>query len=1576
MIKKGEIDVMLNIVKTPERQVYLRYTQPYVKNPNVILSMKGEEYRSLEDLDGKTVSVLRGFYQEEILRAEYPNIKLHLTDDLLDSIKAVIYGDADATLGELSPLSYLVRTNFISGVTISGELKLEGHDIDDLFIATQKENRILSSILDKGMSQVSLEEKNKLMSKWMAMGTEKKLELTREEIEWIRKNPVIRVHNETNWPPFNFNEGGIPKGFAVDFMDLISSKAGLEVEYITGPTWKEFVEVFKRGEVDVLLGVVRTPEREKYMLFSQSFATNPNAILSKLDMQYKNLEELEGKIISVPKEFFQEELLRKEHPEIQLHLTNDPLESIKAVIYDDADATIGRLATLNYLMRINFISGVTVSGEVDFEEENFEELHLTTQPENKELLSILNKGIASMTLEERNILINKWLAPAREDVLELTEEEKKWLKENKELSLGILRGWPPFSFLNSEGEFSGAISEYIKIINEKLEIDMVPKKDLSWNQMLEEARKGRIDVVAGIARTEERENFLLFTKPYLELPIVIATRDDSPMVTDIGSLEGKKIAVVEGNIVQHYMERDYPEHQLILYDEASKALKAVADGKAFAAVDSIISINYSSKKMGLDNIVVVSTTPYVVELSMGVSKRYPELVPILDKILYSFTEDEKHLIETKWTEMTIEKEVDWVLIWKIATLAVLILGSIFTSIIIWNRKLVSEIKKRKEAERKIIENMETTNKIIDNSPVPMAVVDISSERIMRANEAMVEFNLLSTEELSKHKLRDIYVAKENNRSEITKELQVEKGVENYEVQVKRIGTGEKRWTLFSSHLLKYMEREALIFTIIDIEDIKRIHSELEEAKEKAEDATKAKSEFLANMSHEIRTPMNAILGLNDLLKKTEMSGKQRDYVDKVGRSATNLLGIINDILDFSKIESGKMDIEYTSFNLDTVLEGLSNISGFKSAEKGIEFVIERDSLIPDYLVGDPLRLGQILLNLTNNAIKFTDKGEVLLKVSSKKIDDEEVELKFEVKDTGIGLTEEQRKKLFTAFTQADASTTRKYGGTGLGLSISKHLVNLMGGEIGVESVYGEGSNFFFVITLKVGEGIERQSVTKELKGLRVMVVDDNESARRVMDNYLTDFSFETILVSSGEEAVYEFESSVSKGDRVDLILMDLRMDGMDGIETWKLIRERAGKEEAPPKIIMVTAYGREDIVERAKKEGIEAILMKPVSQSVLFDNILEIFGVEGRSYTHRKTGGEYPEGFEEIRGARILVVEDNLINQDVIRALLEDEGFYVHLEENGRKTIETLESGDEFDVVLMDLQMPILDGYETTSELRKKKKYRDLPIIALSADAMSGTRKKVEEAGMNGYVTKPIDKTLLFETLVKFIEPGRRELFKGEEEERNEEGLDVRMKKIVEEIDTSEGLKRVGENTKLYIEILKKFRENNINFADDLRRGLTENKREESIRGAHTLKGVAGNIGAKKVYELAKDLEGRLKAGEEVNSLLDSVDRELKKICREVEVLISEMEGKKETRGSEKINFEGLEEDMMELKRLLEGYDTEAEEKLEIIKKQLQGRGGDVVLGDLERCVNNYDFETALEHLVKLEIKVKSLEEE
>ena len=457
----------------------------------------------------------------------------------------------------------------------------------------------------------------------------------------------------------------------------------------------------------------------------------------------------------------------------------------------------------------------------------------------------------------------------------------------------------------------------------------------------------------------------------------------------------------------------------------------------------------------------------------------------------------------------------------------------------------------------------------------------------------------------------------------------------------------------------------------------------------AESANRAKGDFLANMSHEIRTPMNGVIGFNNLLEKTPMTPQQMDYVHKAGSSAQNLLGIINDILDFSKIEANEFELDSVEFNLDGVLEKISNIVAIKAFEKGVKFILSKSDGTPVNLIGDPLRLEQILLNFTNNAVKFTEKGEIIVRISLKETYAQKARINFEVIDTGIGLTREQIQKMFKPFTQADASTTREYGGTGLGLSISKHLVEMMSGNVGVDSDHGQGSNFHF--------------------------------------NALFDIN------------------SIQDGETIDLILMDWKMPGMNGIETWKKIKEINGQSKLP-KIIILTAYVMENGLNRAKNDGIQDILMKPVSQSVLFDAILNVF-----AHGPRHEAPTLTKKIDGLGGAKILVVEDNKFNQALLKGILEQGNFQVEMANDGVQAIEKLTADQSYDLVLMDLQMPNLDGYKATKKLRENPAFASLPIIALSADAMKGTREQVLQAGMNDYMTKPIDTEKLFSLIDKWV---------------------------------------------------------------------------------------------------------------------------------------------------------------------------------------------------------------------------------
>ena len=653
------------------------------------------------------------------------------------------------------------------------------------------------------------------------------------------------------------------------------------------------------------------------------------------------------------------------------------------------------------------------------------------------------------------------------------------------------------------------------------------------------------------------------------------------------------------------------------------------------------------------------------------------------------------------------------------------------------------------------------------------------------------------------------------------------------------------------------EKPQVVSVARDITDIKNLTRELAESKEEAEAATKAKGDFLANMSHEIRTPMNAIIGLSNLILKTGMTDKQRDYIEKISRSSHNLLGIINDILDFSKIEAGKMDIEETPFQLNDVLENLSNVIGEKVSAKGLEFIFRQDLDVPNNLIGDPLRLGQILLNLTNNAIKFTEKGEIVVATKLQEIRDGKAKISFMVTDSGIGLTEKQQSKLFQSFSQADSSTTRKYGGTGLGLAISKKLSELMGGGIGVESVYNQGSTFYFSVIMGITEIRTIPLPPEDLKNMNVLIVDDNETAGEVLLSYLEDFSLHARFVTSGELALRELiQSSASEQKVYDLVLMDYQMPGLNGFETSKKIRNELENVEQP-KIIMITGHGREEIIQQVEEICLDGFLIKPVSPSMLFDCIMQVFGkVEMTVRSGDVLKEEKPEGFEKIRGARILLAEDNEINQQVALETLEQEGFKVDIVNNGKEALTSYKEG--YDCILMDLQMPEMDGFEATRHIRME--IEDLPIIAMTADAMVGVRERVMEAGMNDYITKPFDPTELWNVLVKWIKPADRELSEEYQqgiccdEVENENDIPC-----IPGIDIQDGLNRVRGNCKLYRSLLLKF---SLEFQDaalNIRKSLQAEDRITSERIVHTVKGIAGNLGAKELQESAAVLDLLLK---------------------------------------------------------------------------------------------------------------------
>jgi len=698
-------------------------------------------------------------------------------------------------------------------------------------------------------------------------------------------------------------------------------------------------------------------------------------------------------------------------------------------------------------------------------------------------------------------------------------------------------------------------------------------------------------------------------------------------------------------------------------------------------------------------------------------------------------------------------------------------------------------------------------------------------------------------------------------------------IRDYEAQLYGFN-GDIRDFLLTFYNIDYQKQKGVLGWATDITEQKAIQNELTHSKEIAEAATRSKSDFLANMSHEIRTPMNAIIGLSHLIQKTELSKKQEDYIHKIYGSAHNLLGIINDILDFSKIEAGKLSMESIEFNIHEVFGNLGNMITEKAHDKGLELVFHVGTEIPSRLMGDPLRLGQILLNLTNNAIKFTENGEISVRAEMEERENDRIKMLFQVRDTGIGLTEEQQSNLFQAFSQADMSTTRKYGGTGLGLSISKKLVEMMHGEIGVDSISGEGTTFFFSAEFPVKGDTKREVIPDEISDLSVLVVDDNYTSQEVLVEYLKDFSFKTAAVDNGEEAIQLIRKMRDDQEGTfDLVLLDYSMPGLNGFQTAAKINEVLNPEDIP-KYILVTGYGRDEILQGVEKAEFEGFILKPVNQSLLFNTIMQAFGHD-RQENKKVSKDSFPVGFDQVRGAKILLAEDNLINQQVATEVLAGEGFFVHIANNGQEAVDLVET-EYFDIILMDLQMPVLDGYKATEKIRSLGKYDQLPIVAMTADAMTGVRDNVIKVGMNDYITKPIETEKLWQSLVQWIKPEIRDLPEGFVPAGSEQPV-LELPEI-EGIDVASGLKRVGNNGVLYRNLLKQLIDEYSSVTSILTQFIVEEKREDAIRLAHTIKGVSANLGAGKLRNVSADIESKLKNSgfkeedlEKIGSTMDEV---------------------------------------------------------------------------------------------------------
>jgi two-component system, sensor histidine kinase and response regulator len=800
---------------------------------------------------------------------------------------------------------------------------------------------------------------------------------------------------------------------------------------------------------------------------------------------------------------------------------------------------------------------------------------------------------------------------------------------------------------------------------------------------------------------------------------------------------------------------------------------------------------------------------------------------------------------------------------------------IITALVLWSARWLDRMEaKRKQAEEALRESQGQFEDLFEQSVDALFIHD-SLGRIIDCNAEACRSLGYSREELLQLSVEDFATNLVKPKEGASRpEGTLWQRVTVSEVgKVRGVHLGEHRrkdGTTFPVEVhvgsVIYNGERVILASARDVTERTRAEEEMRRARDEAEAASRAKSDFLANMSHEIRTPMNGVIGMTGLLLDTDLSEEQREYAETVRLSGENLLDLINEILDFSKIEAGRMEIESIDFDLRSAVEETVGLLAERAHAKGLELASVIEYEVPIALSGDPGRIRQVLVNLLGNAVKFTEQGEVILRVGLVEVTKNAAVVRFEVKDTGIGIEEEQCASLFRSFSQADASTTRRYGGTGLGLAISKQLVELMGGEIGVESELGVGSTFFFSLPLKKQpEGLRSTpNPLTDLSGLRVLVVDDNETNRKILHHQIISWGMKCDSVEGGQNALKILRSAVERGQRYDLAILDMQMPEMDGIELAQRIK--AEPAISSTRLIMLSSIGKRGNAEEARRADIEAYLTKPVKQSQLYDALATVMGTPGvvtalQEEKQRQLVTSYSLKEAKARSrARILVAEDNQVNQKVAVKMLERLGYRADVAANGLEAVEAL-SRIPYSAVLMDVQMPEMDGYEATKEMRQREgSKRHTPIIAMTANAMQGDRENALDVGMDDYVSKPVKPEELGAVLERWIPQADEKTSGPEEAADTSVGIGVDTADLLDK-SVLTGLREIGDQ-ELLADLTTLFLEDAPAQLETLREAIEGGDAPSVEQVAHTLKGSCGNMGAMRMATICTELEEAGRSGD------------------------------------------------------------------------------------------------------------------
>ncbi|HZR34816.1 MAG TPA: response regulator [Nevskia sp.] len=1309
--------------------------------------------------------------------------------------------------------------------------------------------------------------------------------LTAAERAWIAAHPVIRLASDPVWAPIDFLDAGNRHiGMTADYVALLNAKLGLNMTWSQARMpWLEVLQAARERRIDVIPTAGKTPEREEFLLFTEPpYVSFRSVIVVRADEPFiSGMEDLRGKRIALVPGYAETADFDRRFPGYDKVAAGSVEEAMVDVAAGKADAAVSNLAVVNWTIRTKALTNLRVASLYTDAERS---VHLAVRKDWPELAAILDKGLAAITPDEHARIRNRWYeVEAQQGV-----DPARVMRLGGGLLLAALIAAALVALwvrrlrreiadrMRAEGHLAAAQRQLRDVTDNAPGFFFQLAFDADGNRRYHFISRGIVDILGYEAAEAMRNPNLIFDiTEAADRPAVRAAWEESRrslapyrveyrvrtrsgelrwLRGSAGPLRSPGGEVVWNGFTIDITDRKEAEEALQRAEQRTRQLTESLPGAVFQlAMDGSNVLRYTYLTDGANAVFGLPR-----EKIIGDPFALPSRMPPEDlKMMASAFRDSiaaMGMIKLDYRVRHPDGKLHWIR--TSATPARNEFGHFS-----WTGYSLDVTAEHEAAEQLAAAQrlLQTTSDNMPGATFEMRLAPDGRNSIAFVSSSIYNLIGMTSQQVENDWDGMFSLIVPHDRNVVMAAILNSARTQSAAIvdfQYVHAAGGPPRW-MRAAATAPRLGKEGYTWAgfFQDITDMKELQQELAGAKQAADAANRAKSEFLANMSHEIRTPMNAIVGLSQLGLRNASPERARDYLAKINGAAQSLLQIINDILDFSKIEAGKLSLEQIHFDLYDVLDNLSGLLNVRAAEKGLELLFAVDPEVPYALVGDPLRLGQVLLNLAGNALKFTERGQVVVRVLPVAQGETGARLRFAVTDTGIGMTPEQVQRLFESFNQADSSTTRRYGGTGLGLSISRRLVELMGGQIRVESLPGQGSSFSFEVEFGLSAApSSRLSAPAELRQLRVLAVDDNFTALDILRIYLESFGLRVDTAVTGPQAI-EAVRREAAADPYGLVLMDWQMPGMNGIDAAQRIFELGG---SVPKIVMVSAYGREEIMRQADAAGLHGFLIKPVNPSVLFDTILHAFGRDAA------LSGPAPEAADghSLQGVRVLLAEDNEINQQVASELLGAAGAQVVIAHDGRQAVAQAAQGG-YDLVLMDVQMPHMDGLEATRVIRALHGApARVPIVAMTANAMSEDRQRCLDAGMNDYLSKPIDQQALFAAVARWTAAPRAAA-----------AAPPPAAPAGGDFDSAGALRRLGGNAALLHKLTRRFLDDSDPVVR-LRVELARQDRAAALIIAHSLKGVAGTLGASALQAAAGQLEQALRSGlgaDRGEALLDEV---------------------------------------------------------------------------------------------------------